>query len=272
MVWNSYSGLEIAKGNVPKHNDIRKFSVIPDIDTADGWRDVWNLPTKDIYTYPANETAPIDSISSDSGSDTLTMIVEGLDINGKKTIQNAILDGQNRVALSTPLWRVYRSLVLNGDTLIGNVYIYENTAIVGGVPVDTSQIRAYVAATFATNVPAQTTLMSQYTVPAGYHGYFAGLFVAAASKISASMGIVIQARTYGFEFITVATQTIQTAGTSIIQFTLPVPEYLDPNTDIKFMCDTDTNNAGLSVQYWVILEKYDDSETSRGLRASNKTA
>jgi hypothetical protein len=89
----------------------------------------------------------IDSISSSSASDTTqTVVIEGhaIDVSGNLTfvLQEAILAGQTKVTLTTPLARATRAYVKPTGTfgstpaaLVGTVFIYDDTGGVGsGTP------------------------------------------------------------------------------------------------------------------------------------------
>jgi len=88
----------------------------------------------------------IDSIVSSSGSDTMSITIEGHTIDGSGnltfSVQTATLNGQTEVTLATPLARANRAYVTPSGTfnstpaaLVGNVSVYDNTAgITSGVP------------------------------------------------------------------------------------------------------------------------------------------
>jgi len=89
----------------------------------------------------------IDSISSSSASDTTqTIRIEGHTIDGSGnltfTVQDAVLNGQTKVTLATPLARAIRAFVKPTGTfgstpaaLVGTVYIYDDTGgVAAGVP------------------------------------------------------------------------------------------------------------------------------------------
>lgn len=90
-------------------------------------------------TYQTSNT--IDSISSSSGSDVHSVRIEGHTVSGTGAdaeftfvIQDVTLTGQTRKALATPLARVSRLYNVSGTTTVGDVYVYRNSAITGGVP------------------------------------------------------------------------------------------------------------------------------------------
>lgn len=99
----------------------------------------------------------VDSIVSDSASDTETIVVEGHTIDGSGNLtfvsQEATLTGTTEVTLSTPLARATRAYVKAGtfgspaSDLVGNVYIYDNTdGISSGVPVTAAATKCMITA------------------------------------------------------------------------------------------------------------------------------
>jgi hypothetical protein len=126
--------LEVARGNVPGHEIYRKFGRISSIQTgtpADCW-EYGITPGAEEYTF--STTAAIDTVSSDNAADTELITIIGLDANYIEVTQSVNLNGQNKVTLATPLLRFNRALNANGTPFLGNVYIYEDGAITGGVP------------------------------------------------------------------------------------------------------------------------------------------
>lgn len=247
--WNPFSGLEIAKGNVPNHTHIRKFASLPDLDSGDGFLDVWNQPSKDPLLYDAFGVATIDTISSSSAADTVNILITGLDIAGHVRVQIAVLDGQNKVTLTYPLYRCYRALNANGTDLAGDIYIYPDTPIVTGIPTDKTVIRAYIDQT------QQQTQMAQYTIPVNSVGYNDWLFFGFSKKTSTNSIVKIQARVLNGVWLDQGFLTLNTTGTSALEARLSVPSVISPLTDIRFMADASANDTALTINYIVILEE-----------------
>lgn len=100
---------------------------------------------EDHETYVADNTNSIDSISSSDASDTEQVTIRGFtEADNEKTtvVQTATLNGRTRVALTTPLNRVERMTHSEDSdvSLVGEIYIYENTALTAGKPNDTTKI------------------------------------------------------------------------------------------------------------------------------------
>lgn len=126
-----------------KAKSLLKFGKNIDIDT--GTREtVWTGPDAN-ETYVT--TNIIDTISSSSASDTQNVVIEGHTVTGTGTnaqftfvVQTATLNGQNKVVLSTPLARVSRAYDASTTPFAGDIYIYEDDTITGGVPNTSSKV------------------------------------------------------------------------------------------------------------------------------------
>jgi hypothetical protein len=102
---------------------------------------IWDGPAENyIFTDPLLNR--IDTVSSSSISDSGQVEITGLDENWFEVIQTVTLDGRNKVGLSTPLIRFNGAIAL--ANLIGEVYIYEDTAITNGIPDDLSKVKGYI--------------------------------------------------------------------------------------------------------------------------------
>lgn len=144
----------------------------------------------------ANETFVttniVDSVVSSSTSDTSqTITVEGHTVDGSGNLtfvsQDAILNGQNEVTLSTPLARCNRAFVKPTGTaltfptaLVGTVYVYDNTGgISAGVPVTAAATKCLILAGETQSKKCATAISS--TDYWFLTEFFAGLISSSAS-------------------------------------------------------------------------------------------
>lgn len=236
---------------------IRKFAVNDGL-VLNQKKDVWDYGSVAAgninYTYPADGTAPIDTMSSSNALDTQPVIVSGLDINGTDTDQIVTLNGQNKVTLSPSLWRIYRLINRQVETTAdrtkgfnGEVYTYEDTAIVAGVPTDTSKVRAYV---FDGN---NQTQMSHYTIPDGFVGFLVGGSAKLDRVQATTVKYQLWIRNYGGVFRLVDSNALNTQGTgSFLESTL-IPSILQPKTDFVICAESSASNTGIAVAYNIIL-------------------
>lgn len=254
------NGLSISEGNVEGKTFVHKFGEAPDFDYGDGVVTVWDGAddggvNEMLYNY--STTAAIDSISSNNALDTQVIKLQGLDENYELVTQEATLNGQTRVALTTPLRRVFR-LKNDGLTdLNGYVYVYENTALTAGVPTDTTKVRAVIQNGF------NQTLMAVYTIPAGKTGYLRDWYasIAGASKDS-SYVIQLRAREYSdadsahkaFQLKHIS--SVIDGGTTYIQHCYTEPEKFTEKTDIEIRVRataTGATGAAFSAGFDIVL-------------------
>ena len=231
--------VEIARGNVPGVSTMNKFGENPNIDLDSDPEDVWDYGGLYIFSTGAD----IDSISSSNDNDTQDMLIIGLDENWEKVNQTITMTGQTRKALDTPLIRVYRAINMGATDIAGDAYIYENGDIAGGVPDDSSTIRAMIRG------DNNQTLMCVYTVLAGKEAVFMSGYVALSKGRSGVLAdFSWRARPFGGVFQVKSKIGLVSAGTSTWIYHYGVPVMLPAKTDIVVRCEevsaNDTAVAG----------------------------
>jgi len=250
FIYTQDIAMDIAAGKVNGVSFVDKFGETgPNIDTADGLVDVWsgvaNANCSKNYVY--STTADIDSISSSSASDTVVINVQGLDTNWDLTTQSITLQGQTRVALTTPLIRVFRMYNENGTPLVGTVYCYVNTTISGGVPTTPTPIRAII------DIGEEQTLMALYTIPNGKTGYLVQGDVGLYSKLAGYSHGHFAIRLFGKVFRTQRTFGLSTTGTTSRPFVFKIPLPIPAKTDIRVRADSSANDMGVFANFQIIL-------------------
>ena len=254
------NGLSIAEGNVTGKTFVHKFGQAPDFDYGDGVVSVWDGAddgniNQMVYQY--STTNAIDTISSASAADTQDIKIQGLDADYNLVTQTATLNGQNKVTLTTPLIRVFRLKNDDATDLAGYVYVYEDTAISGGVPTDSTKVRAIIQNGY------NQTLMAIYTIPAGKTGYLRDWYgsTAGASK-DTSYVVQLRAREYdetagshrAFQLKMIASLT--DGGTTYIQHKYEEPEKFTEKTDVEMrvsMTSTGATGAAFSAGFDIVL-------------------
>ena len=232
----------VAMGPVPGFSFVDKFGENPDVDTGTTPEDIWE--GGGAYTYDADETAPIVSLISDNAADTEPIQVEGLDINGLAVRQTITLTGTTRVALTTPLWRVFRIQNVGTSDIAGTVYCYVGT---GGVPA-AADLRAVVGA-------SNQTLMSLYTIPADKVGFLLEDEVGASRTVTAGeIRAALKVRKFGGVFTTKRRVNLSNAGTSVNKDTKIFPTVLPGKTDIKQSIESvSANSTGVFGTFQLLL-------------------
>lgn len=226
------SGLSIARGNVTGATAEHKFGNAPDFDTGDGEVTIWDgaedNTTWENMRYDYSTSADIDSISSSDTTDTQVMEIQGLGAATNLVVQMATLDGTNRVALGTSLYRVFRTKNTGASDLTGHVFVYPNTPITAGIPIDNSKIRVVV------QPENNQTEMAVYTIPAGKTGYMRSFDCATSGGTKLSNYIIrIYARSAGGVFQLKKKLSISDTGTSVFQYTYQDPAVYEAGTDLE---------------------------------------
>lgn len=235
---------QVALGKIPGVYAVNKFGENQEIETTTDPEDVWDFGG----TYNFSTSAIIDSISSSSGSDNIAITVEGLDSDWNVVVQTITLTGQVRAPLTTNLIRVYRAFNANGVNLIGNVYIYENTALSLGVPVDTSKIRAQIKAT------SNQTEMMIYSVPAGKTAVYLEGFVSISrgGGVAASADMTFRTREFGKVFRVRRRISINSQG-GAWRAVYSIPTILNAKSDVIFRCETVSATVGVSGGFQALI-------------------
>lgn len=149
-----------------KGKDLLKFGFNPNVGNSGRFTIWYTGKDQANETYVADNLNTIDSISSSSASDTQAVTIEGHTMtSGERTFvtQTVTLDGQNRVVLSTPLNRVTRVFHadLSSTNLVGEIYVYQNTGISSGKPIDTTKIHLTIPAGENQSQKASTSLSKE---------------------------------------------------------------------------------------------------------------
>lgn len=248
----------VSLGKVPGVTYVRKFSYIPNLQATTGERGIWEFGSTTFgnvnYNYPPDYTAPINTISSSSTLDVGKILVIGLDILGNEVAQYPILNGQNKVTLAVPLWRCFRmanvtanNLAVRGSGYVGQVYVYEDTPIVAGVPTDKTKVRAFL------NDGNNSTLMSMYTIPKGKVGIIVSSDVRLVQKGTGTAILRMYSRQYNGNFRVLDIGALSASGTSVATIANPIPSTLPEKSDILLTADVDTNGMGLSAVMYILL-------------------
>ena len=220
-----------------KAKSLIKFGKSADL-TADTLETVWTVGGNE--TYVTDNT--IEYISSSSAADTQTIKLECHTVSGTGTdakftflVQEVTLNGQNPVALDTPVARVSHAYNANGTEIVGRVTVYENTTVVGGVPSDATKIHIDIPQGLQGSFKGATTFSdSDYYVLTGGFG-------SVSKKQDANVDFYLEVREVGGVFIQRAAVSASTGGPWDIDLD---PAVIVPkNADVRIRADSGTNNA-----------------------------
>ena len=187
-------------------------------------------------------TNAIDTISSSSASDTNEVTVEGHTISGGVftfVTQTVTLTGQTKALLATPLARCSRVYNVGAVNMLGNIYVYEDTAISSGAPTDATKIHVRILA------GEQQTYKCSTTFSDGDYAIITNGFATVDKKTAASVDFVFEVRPAGSVFRPVLEFGISTNGGAFI---MPLQPFVvvPKNADIRVTAAAST--TGVSVR------------------------
>lgn len=209
---------------------------------------VWTLGGNENYV----SSNIITHISSSSALDNQLIRVEShtIDGNGDFTfvVQFVTLNGQNKVALPTPVARVSMLTNANSHNLVGSVYVYEDTAITAGVPVDLTKAHIQIPAGSNQSFKAATTFDKDTfgIVTQGFGGV--------GNKQTANIEFELEVRSKGGVFLQGAAII---AGSASGNFNVNLdPAVIVPaNGDIRVTCLSDNAGAEAFVNFNLYMAK-----------------
>ena len=211
--------------------------------STDGSNDteIWTGPDAQESHVAGNQ---IDSITSSALADAgLEYVVEGHTrsaLTGDLTFvsQTATLNGtdaRTRTALTTPLHRVNRLYNNDSTDCVGTVQVFEDTALTGGVPDDTSKIHLQNRAGKNQSEKGATSLSSQD------YWFITEIGGSVASKTgNPIVDIDLETRAAGkvwrkqFEF------TVASQGSSTFSVPFDPPIIVPPNADVRLLAEAST--------------------------------
>jgi hypothetical protein len=195
-----------------------------------------------VWTVGGNETYVndnlIDSISSSNVNDTQEILLEchTVDADGNFTFltQTVNLNGQTRVALPVPVARVSMAYNNNGTEIQGRVAVYENTALTGGIPTDTTKIHIDIPLGLQESFKAATTFSNT--------DYFilTGGFGSVSSKQAGAADFYLELREQGKVFRQVAAISATSSGPWEVKLDPAV--VISKNADVRVRAETEDNN------------------------------
>lgn len=202
--------------------------------TTGSLQTVWTVDSNEVYV----SDNLIDSISSSNVNDNEQILLEchTVDANGDFTFltQTVNLNGQNRVSLPVPVARVSYAYNNNGTELQGRVVVYENTAIVGGIPTDVTKIHIDIPLGLQSSFKAATTFSST--------DYFilTGGFGSVSLKQAGAADFYLEVREKGKIFRQVA--AVSGASSSPWNIELDPAVIVPRNADVRVRAETSVNN------------------------------
>lgn len=236
-----------------KAKNLLKFGKNVDLDT--GVKEtIWATGGNETYVT----TNVIDTISSSDAGDTQEVTIEGHTVSGAGAsaqftfvTQTATLNGQNKVVLDTPLARVSRLADNDNAPFAGDIYVYEDDTLTGGVPDTASKIHITVLGSIGDtqSFKAATTFSNT--------DYFicTGGFASVRRANTAVVDFVFEVRLPGKVFRPVSAITLNTAGVGFAQVDFKPYVIVPKNADIRVVATSSANNVQADASFQGYLAK-----------------
>lgn len=223
-----------------------KFGRNPSVSTGAA-QEVWVGPTP---TYNFLASASTLYVSSSAAGDTEQLLVQGLNADWELQQTLVTLAGNAFVEVPATTWiRIYRMSNVNGNDLVGNIYLSSDNAGTAGVPTDTSKVHGFIVA------GQQITQQTPFSIPDGFEGL--------AMDVSQSLGIsgggtrvidlVIMNRPFGLQFREAFRTNLSSTGTTAYSPIIAYPIAIPPKTDISVTATSSLSGADIAISYTVAL-------------------
>ena len=201
--------LHVARGYVQQHIPFFKFGYNAAVSSAN--ETIWD--GGGIYSYPTS-AAPLGVVATTTTDIGSQITVVGLDANYNEVSNIVTLNATTTVTTSASYLRVYRAYVSNNVAPVNNVNITHSGTKVAQITAGENQ-----------------TLMSVYTVPAGYTLYIGrGTISTATEGTNQIVTGRLVARFFGGVF---RTQALVTLNNQFVEFDWETPLVIPEKTDIE---------------------------------------
>lgn len=215
--------LQVSRGQIPGHKRLLKFGYNPLINEIE--ETVWEAGG--LYVYPSSALILTATSSAGATDSAVAITVQGLDANYNEISENIVLSGAGAATTTQSFFRVNRAFVTGSKALTGTVSFAN-----GGT-------------TYATVNSDNQTLMSLWTVPAGYTAYILQTDVTVLTEANNKFGTIrLVTRLPGSVF---RTQDMFAAQNSDVVRVYANPLPIAEKTDIEFRAIGSSANALLHV-------------------------
>jgi len=232
---------------IKKAKTLLKFGKSPSIGTS-ALETVSQIAGDEVYVT----SNIIDTISCSSAAGVSAITIEGHTVVGTGfdakftfVVQTVTLDGRNKVLLPTPLARVSRATSYASAQLAGDVYVYEDTVIVAGVPSDLTKAHIKILGSEGEN----TSFKAATTFSDTDYFILTNVVLSVGKKASASCDFQLEVRNVGGVFLPADRFAINSAGSSTVQIQFCPCIVVPRNGDIRVRAISSANNTEVSASF-----------------------
>ena len=236
-IWDEQFDLNVARGKVRGASTIHKFGATPS-QSINTTATIWDKGDT-LYPWSAFDTPGVLVAAQVGASDNGKVVtIEGLDENFELTSEDFTLSSAGTVTGTQTFKRVYRGYLSDGGN-VGQINVSR-----GG-----TQVLRILA-------NAGQTLMSVYTVPAGYTGYLYQGIASAQSGADATGFMYVRYNTVGTTFRVAHTFEVSGDG-GPYNYKFSFPQELPEKTDIDVRLTTRSNNGRFTAAFDMLLIQND---------------
>jgi hypothetical protein len=227
--------LNISRGLVKGVSYIHKFGAVPSMSTNTTGT-VWDVGDT-IYPWSAWATAGTITIDRADVADANKQVtVVGLDANYNALTETITLTNATGNASTNSFIRVFRAFIVDGTTNVGLISIKRNSTTIAAITAGKGQ-----------------TLMSVYTIPAGYTGYmFKGTCTAQAGADGTGDMFIRYSGQASFR-VGHSFEVSGTGGQYLYEFQTPIA--IPAKSDIDVRISTRSNNGRYTAAFDLVLVK-----------------
>lgn len=225
--------IKISRGMVKGASFIHKFGAVPSLATNTTGT-VWDK-NDTVYPWATWATAGIVNVDSSSASDVgKSVTVVGLDENYNQISETITLTTQTNNNSSNSFIRIFRAFVSDGETNVGQISVQRDTTDVAIITAGYGQ-----------------TLMTVYTVPAGYTGYLYKGTCSAQSGADGTGNMFV--RYFGQSSFRIghSFEVSGAGGQYVYDFSFPIP--IPEKSDIDVRITTRSNNGRYTAAFDLLL-------------------
>ena len=231
----------VVAGYSSDHTFNHKFGAVPQL-SINTTGSIWDIPNT-LYPWTALDTPMVVNVERNDAADNgLIVTIQGLDSDWNFQEEQITITGADQVG--TKLWRrVNRAFVTSGTATVNVGEIDIEAGAAGGTTV------ARISADLG------QTLMSVYTIPAGYIGYLYHGTMTVQANADATGFMFVRRNTVGTIFR--VAHTFEVAGGSQYDYTFSFPPPIPEKSDIDVRANVRTNNARVTAAFDVLLVEND---------------
>lgn len=233
---NENFNLHVQRGFIEGHFAVQKFGFCTSVGAAE--TAIWNGGGG--YTYPVS-AGPVTMVATSGTNTTSNILIQGLDENYNLQQETLTLNATTTVTSAESYIRIFRTQTTNDVNVGEKINFYLDGNINAVQDPDENQ-----------------TLMSLYTVPAGYEAYLNQINISSGT-VSNNQFLRVRVKERNFDGV-LQTKAKYTLSSSFIEEIYPYPIVLDEKSDIQITAESSNNSNEVAAIFSILLVKKDNQD------------